>query len=108
MSSCLCFVGQCLDVGCSLDLECDVVLAQLFVIAIFPWNHSTGPSGGNQVDSLPSAVRFEMLVAKIDFLLELKNRNICSDISFPNTLVYFSGPAGGRSLRARAPLMVGT
>ena len=36
--------------------------------------------------------------------VELKNRIFCLDISFPSTSVYFSGPAGGRSLRARVIL----
>ena len=44
MYSCLHFVGQCLGVGSA------------FVITIFPWNHSTSPSGCNQVDGLPPAL----------------------------------------------------
>ena len=32
-----------------------------------------------------------------------QNATFCVDLSFPSTSVYFSGPAGGRSLRARVP-----
>ena len=34
-------------------------------------------------------------------MLDLKNRKFCLDLSFPSTSVYFSGPAGSRSLLAR-------
>ena len=40
---------------------------------------------------------------KFDFLLDFKNRKFCLDMLSPSTSVYFSGPAGGRSLRARVP-----
>ena len=41
-----------------LGLECDVVLIQLLLLRFVPWNHSTSPSGGNQVDGLPPALSF--------------------------------------------------
>ena len=44
------------------------------------------------------------LFKKCAFLLDLKNRNFCLDISFPSTSVYFSGSAGGRSLHVRVML----
>ena len=58
------FIGVvvCISLGNVLVLdvffgsECDVVLAQLLLLRFFLWNHSTSPSGGNQVDGLPPAL----------------------------------------------------
>ena len=47
--------------------------------------------------------RHGFVFEKSAFLLDLKNRKFCLDISFPSTSIYFLGPAGGRSLRARVP-----
>ena len=51
--------------------------------------------------------RGENFLKKLHFLLDEKNRQFCLDLLFPCTSVYFSGPAGGRSLRARVPYMEG-
>ena len=42
---------------------------------------------------------------KIRIFAGAENRFFCWDISFPSTSVYFSGSAGGRSLRARVLYM---
>ena len=45
-------------------------------------------------------VTWRKFVEEIAFLLDINNGTFYLDISFPGTSVYFSGPAGGRSLRA--------
>ena len=50
---------------------------------------------------------FDCLIGKPTFPLELKHPTFCLDISFPNTSVYVSGAAGGRSLRVRVLLLEG-
>ena len=44
---------------------------------------------------------------KIAFLVNVENLKFCLDLLFPSSSVYFFGPAGGRSLRARVPHMEG-
>ena len=57
-------------------------------------------------------VRFVLL--KLGFVVQklhgpeiLKMQKFCFHIAFPAQFRYFSGPAGGRSLRARVPFLVG-
>ena len=51
------------------------------------------------------SVMWRFFLKTSTFLLDLKNRKFCLDMPFPSTSVYFSGPAGGRLLRARVPHM---
>ena len=65
MYYCLHFVGQCFDVGCFFLFKPGRRFGSVVVIAIFPWNHSTSPSGGNQVDGLPPALSYSQQAVEL-------------------------------------------
>ena len=70
-----------------------ILFCQVWALGVAKWKSFSVPSNGCPWD--------EFFFEKIDFLLDFKNRKFCLDMLSPITSVYFSGPAGGRSLLAR-------